>query len=477
LGTDRDITKRKQAVEALRESEEKYREIFEKSVLGLFKTTPDGSLIDVNDAFARIYDYSSAAEMLADSQVRRHFYISRYLYATPESRREIHHILAEKGKVENYETQYIKRDGTRLWVSISARTIRDADGIVLFFEGTTIDITDRKRAEEALMESEERFRTLFENVPVLIHGFDKSCRCVLWNKRCRSVFGWTIEEVNAQADPLSLFYPDPVVREDVRKTVTSAPEGNFREFHSVTRDGNELVIMWANFLITGGEVISIGYDITDLKRMDAEIKARAEEIAQISSSYKLTNSKLNFLTSITRHDIQNQLRGLMGYLVLAQRKAGDPQATYDLIRKAEKAGTIITYIIAFTKEYQKIGLKAPVWHDLRTLIQTGVRDTSSGKVVVENRVPPVLSLSSPTPSLLRSSIASSIMLSDTAARLQLRLSSLQVSGRRHLWLSAKMTVSVYISWRRNGSLSRGTGRTQASVSSLPARYSRSPGSR
>ncbi|MEI6842160.1 MAG: PAS domain S-box protein, partial [Methanomicrobiales archaeon] len=152
------ITERKRAEEKLLVNEQKYRDIFENSVIGLFQTAPGGRMINVNNAFAHMYGFSDAAEMLtADLEV------GSPPYANPEDQQEVLRILMQIGKVENYETLHCKRDGTRFWVSITARTIRDNEGDVLLYEGTIIDITRRKRAEEALKESEKKFKTLFES--------------------------------------------------------------------------------------------------------------------------------------------------------------------------------------------------------------------------------------------------------------------------------------------------------------------------
>ncbi|MFH0966405.1 MAG: PAS domain S-box protein, partial [Methanobacteriota archaeon] len=140
--------------QALRERELKYRDIFENSVTGLFKTAPDGQLITANDALARMYGYSHAREIFqAPMNVNE-------LYANPKDRKELLRILSEKGIVENFETTHLKQDGTGFWVSITARTIRDADGTALFNDGTIIDISPRKRAEEALNEANQKLRLL-----------------------------------------------------------------------------------------------------------------------------------------------------------------------------------------------------------------------------------------------------------------------------------------------------------------------------
>ena len=115
-----DITGRKRAEEALRKSEEKYRDIFENSVLGLFQTSPDGQLINANNALALMYGFSGATELLTSD-----LDVWNPPYANLEDRQELLQILAKMGKVENFETQNLKRDGSRFWVSITARAIRD----------------------------------------------------------------------------------------------------------------------------------------------------------------------------------------------------------------------------------------------------------------------------------------------------------------------------------------------------------------
>lgn len=137
-----------------------------------------------------------------------------------------------------------------------------------------------KRTHE-LSESEERFRTISENAPVLINLFDENGRCLFWNKQCRKTFGWTIDEINAHDVAMALFYPDPAVCEEVIRTVTSDPDGHFREWHPVTKEGKILSTMWANFRLPNGQVFSMGHDITERKQAENELEKHREHLEEL----------------------------------------------------------------------------------------------------------------------------------------------------------------------------------------------------
>jgi diguanylate cyclase (GGDEF)-like protein/PAS domain S-box-containing protein len=155
----RDITDRKRAELALREDEEKYRAIFENNIVGMFQSTPGGRFISVNPTSARMYGYDSPQEMIekvAD--------LAKQLYVNPGDRDVFKRIMAEKGIVEHFEHETYRKDGSTFWVSVNAKAVRDSRGEILFYEGTHEDITQRKQAEDNLRQSEERYRTIIENI-------------------------------------------------------------------------------------------------------------------------------------------------------------------------------------------------------------------------------------------------------------------------------------------------------------------------
>ena len=160
----RDITERKQAEAALRQAEERYRSIFENAVEGIFQSTLEGSYISVNPALARIYGYSSPEEMMAKITN-----IEQQVYVDPNRRAEFVAAMQNDNSVSRFESQVYRQDGSIIWISESARNVRNSQGQVLYYEGTVQDITERKLAEEALRYQQEQSELLLLNIlPKLI---------------------------------------------------------------------------------------------------------------------------------------------------------------------------------------------------------------------------------------------------------------------------------------------------------------------
>lgn len=141
-----DISERKRAEIALREAEEKYRSIFENAVEGIFQTTPDGFYLTANPMLARIYGYDSPGELI--NSIRN---IEQQLYVDPKRRAEFTRILQENDAVWEFESEVYRKDKSKIWISENARAIRGANGQLLGYEGTVIDITRRKQAEAELL--------------------------------------------------------------------------------------------------------------------------------------------------------------------------------------------------------------------------------------------------------------------------------------------------------------------------------------
>ncbi len=145
VANSRNISKRKQAEETLQQIEQKYRSIFENAVEGIFQTTPDGRYITVNPMLARIYGYDSPEELIATITD-----IKYQLYVDPNRRAQFKQILQENDTIWGFESQVYRKDGKIIWISESARAIRNDRGELLGYEGTVVDISQRKKAEAEL---------------------------------------------------------------------------------------------------------------------------------------------------------------------------------------------------------------------------------------------------------------------------------------------------------------------------------------
>jgi PAS domain S-box-containing protein len=145
-----DISDRKRAEEEMRLSEGKYRSIFENSVEGIFRSTPEGRFLSINPAGVRMFGYGSQQEMI-DSVVD----IAQELYVDPGDREKRKELLGSRGVVEGFEVEMRRKDGTRIWVSINSRVVRDAAGKVLYYDNTAEDITERRRLEARVRQSQK----------------------------------------------------------------------------------------------------------------------------------------------------------------------------------------------------------------------------------------------------------------------------------------------------------------------------------
>jgi PAS domain S-box-containing protein len=158
-----DSNDHRRAEQALLESEARFRSLFENSLMGISETEPDGRLIHANLQFARMYGYDNPQEMIAEVTSVEQF------YANPLDRVEIVQILREKGVAEPREVEIKQRNGVRMLFLMSVREVRDADGRLLRYQATHVDITERKKAEQEAFKAKEkaeagdRLKTAFLN--------------------------------------------------------------------------------------------------------------------------------------------------------------------------------------------------------------------------------------------------------------------------------------------------------------------------
>lgn len=151
--------------EALQESEHKYRSIFQDAILGIFKETKDGSIIDVNPAFARIHGFDTPEELKATITD-----VKNQMYVHPEDFDKLFHLLEVNGEVRGFETEKYRKDGSIIWISINEKVIRKEDGKIHFLEGTIDDITRRKKVESENEISLNQLKKNFAEFSILNDG-------------------------------------------------------------------------------------------------------------------------------------------------------------------------------------------------------------------------------------------------------------------------------------------------------------------
>jgi two-component system sensor histidine kinase/response regulator len=166
-------------------TEEMYRSIFENAIEGIFQTTPSGQYLNVNPALATMYGYDSVQDLVAGLTK-----IDNQLYVDPNRRGDFIKLMAEHGTVRGFESEIYRKDRSIMWISENARAVKDASGKILYYEGMVEDITERKRLEGELHESEQCLSALINNIDDSIWSIDTKYRLLTFN----AVFAHTFEE-------------------------------------------------------------------------------------------------------------------------------------------------------------------------------------------------------------------------------------------------------------------------------------------
>jgi PAS domain S-box-containing protein len=274
---------REAAIHALAEqrlAEESYRKLFEGSVDGIYVTTPAGALLNANPALARMMGYDAPEEL-----IRGVGDITRSVYVHPEARAEYQRLMQRDGIVREFEYQVHQRGGAILWLSDSATAVRDENGEIVRYEGTVRDITDQKRAEEAVAEGRRLLQLVIDTVPAVINVKDKELRYVLMNRYMAGIFG--IEPADAigrTTSDLMSRYGAQKTDENDRRVLAAGRELGFYEEEYRDSAGNlrHWLVNKLPLLDAGGEVesiVTVALDIGERKRGEQEMR-KAKDAAE-----------------------------------------------------------------------------------------------------------------------------------------------------------------------------------------------------
>ena len=378
----KDVTASRQAERVLQESELLFREVFNHAndAVFLLERTPHGpgNYLLVNDKAVRMLGYSK--EELLELSPRD--------IVPEETQKKIMPVVIKKLLKDGhatFESSHRRKDGSIYPVEVSTHTFRYKEKDVDL--SIVRDITERKRAEELARESEVRFRTVFENAGDAIAVHDPEGNFVEVNDVICRRLGYSREELLTMK---VVDVDDPVHACNVEGRIRELTKNGHIVFETVhnTRDGRQITEEVSAVLIHLGNkpyVMSIARDITERKELEKEMEHHAQELRKFSTSLAAANKKFTLLSSVTRHDINNQLTMLRGYLaILEDSKPAPSQEEY--FQKASAAAQRISAMIHFTKEYEQIGVSSPVWQDLRTLVETAAKQTQLGKINVKNEL-------------------------------------------------------------------------------------------
>ena len=235
FGTVQDVTEQTKAEQALRESEERYRRLFEDAGLGIFQSTPDGQIISANPAFAQMFGYASPEDVVAGVKD-----VATDLFVDPQRREVLLRRTISGEKRRQYENLYRRKDGSLFVGSLTVQAVRQAGGGLLRLEGFIEDITERKAAEDALRRSEERFRSLFEEAQDAIFICRDDDAILDANPAACELMGYSREELLGTRVP-ELIAPER--RRPAGSTVQSelASGGQF-EGLNLHRDGHRIPV-------------------------------------------------------------------------------------------------------------------------------------------------------------------------------------------------------------------------------------------
>ena len=277
---------------ALLDAEKKYHSLFDHLVEGIFQTTPEGRYLMANTALARIYGYNSPEELMQSVTD-----IGRRLYVRENRREEFVRFMQQHDTISGFESQIYRKDGTVIWISENCRVIRDAQGRLLYYEGTVEDITQRRQAEENLRNSEALYHSLVETLPQNIFRKDLQERFTFANQQFCKVLGRKLEEIVGKTD--FDFFPKELAakyqQDDRRVLSTGQPYETVEE--NQPPGGEKIYVQVVKTPLKGadGQIIGlqgIFWDITQQRLAEEKIRETNAQLAKSREELHVRNVQM-----------------------------------------------------------------------------------------------------------------------------------------------------------------------------------------
>ena len=322
------ISNLKQAQKALRQSEEKYRNLFDTAMVGMYRTTiEDGKIIEANVAFANILGYRTVEELKKEFPTTKG-------YANSERREALIEVLKMSGSVDRFEIEGFRKDGTRVSVEVSG-TLHPNQG---YIEGFIVDNTERKRAEMALSESEEKYRSIMESMKDLIYICTHDYRVEYMNP---SMIQRTGRDATGEFCFKALHDLDEICPQCMHY---KSQQSEYCEADIVSPKDNRSYHVSSSPIVHRDGTISkmtVLRDTTDLKKLEN----------QLQQSQKM--EAIGTLAGGVAHDLNNILGGLVSYpeLLLLQLPEDSPlrKSILTIQKSGEKAAAVVQDLLTLAR--------------------------------------------------------------------------------------------------------------------------------
>lgn len=320
----RDVTEQVHAEMALRESEHLLSSINESISEGIYRSTPTGELVYVNEALVRMFGYEGAEEMKAVAQ-------PAMFYRDPAQREKLMALMKQDHRFENQEVELVRKDGSSFWGLMSASLTFDTNGDLLFATGAVTDITERKTAAEALRASEERWRTLVESHPEPIIISDGDEVLYLNNATVKMLRATSAEELYRRKISDYLAPEFHQVRQARAEALAQGESVKPLEFRIFDVEGNERYV----------EAIAVpamyeGRFANQIVMRDTTERHRYEQalIDAREQALEMARLKSAFLANMS-HEIRTPLTAIIGFAdVLAEEVQDENREFAQLIRQS-----------------------------------------------------------------------------------------------------------------------------------------------
>ena len=255
-------------------AEESYRKLFEASIDGIYVTTPAGQLLNANPALARIMGYDTPEQLISSASSD----VAHNVYVHPAAREEFKRLMERDGLVRDFEYQVRQQSGNILWLSDSATVVRDENGKVVRYEGAVRDITDQKRAEDAIAEGRRLLQQVIDTVPAVINVKDRKLRYVLMNRYMARIFGVEpAEAIGRTTTDLMSRYGSQKTDENDQRVLKEKGELGFYEEEYLDSSGHlrQWLVNKLPLLDVDGEIehiVTVALDIGERKRSEQEMR-------------------------------------------------------------------------------------------------------------------------------------------------------------------------------------------------------------